>query len=420
MRLAVDTIEYDQSVERAMSYACGNAMVCDDLATAKYLCYEKHIEAKAVTLDGTIIHKGGLMTGGRGPNDRARKWEDSDVDNLRKMKDKLMSEIAALPKGHKAVTDEEALRGELTGLEERLVYASDEVEALGKNLESKKKELSHIQNQLAEGRPRYEEQSEALQNLQERIEEFKHEVSEVEDEVFASFCERLHYDNIRAYESQQGSLQQEGAQKKLEFTMQRSRLENQLSFETQRLQSTKDRIRTLESQGQRDRDLIKSLEAEKEAIQGELHQVEEQLAHIKSKLDQLKTKYSEKVDKVAEQRREVQKRTKDVDFIVKTVTGLEADLQRSAGGRYALLRKCKIDEVKLPLTKDSASLEVLPVDNLLQEQQTDPDAMDVDGDIDASQLQTTDINDYGIEIDFDELDDDLKDVRMVSSGRVPH
>ncbi|KAI5298784.1 Structural maintenance of chromosomes protein 1, partial [Ascosphaera atra] len=53
MRPAIETVEYDESVERAITYACGNAIVCDDLATAKYLCYDKGVDAKAVTLEGT-------------------------------------------------------------------------------------------------------------------------------------------------------------------------------------------------------------------------------------------------------------------------------------------------------------------------------------------------------------------------------
>ena len=56
-RMAIDTIDFDKSVDRIMLSVCGNTIVCDDLATAKFMCYEKGVEAKAVTLDGTVIHK---------------------------------------------------------------------------------------------------------------------------------------------------------------------------------------------------------------------------------------------------------------------------------------------------------------------------------------------------------------------------
>jgi structural maintenance of chromosome 1 len=36
--------------------------------------------AAAVTLEGTVIHKSGLITGGRGQNDNnSKKWDEKDV-----------------------------------------------------------------------------------------------------------------------------------------------------------------------------------------------------------------------------------------------------------------------------------------------------------------------------------------------------
>ena len=45
-RLAVDVIQYEPAVERAMHYACGNALVCDTMDVARYVCYEKGQEVK--------------------------------------------------------------------------------------------------------------------------------------------------------------------------------------------------------------------------------------------------------------------------------------------------------------------------------------------------------------------------------------
>jgi structural maintenance of chromosome 1 len=40
-RLAIDCIDYDPNVERAFQHVCGNAMICDTMAIAKEVCYEK-------------------------------------------------------------------------------------------------------------------------------------------------------------------------------------------------------------------------------------------------------------------------------------------------------------------------------------------------------------------------------------------
>jgi len=46
-RLAIDVISFDSSVERAMQMACGDALVCDDMKVARYICYEKGQRVKS-------------------------------------------------------------------------------------------------------------------------------------------------------------------------------------------------------------------------------------------------------------------------------------------------------------------------------------------------------------------------------------
>ncbi|CAD0045513.1 unnamed protein product [Aureobasidium pullulans] len=380
MRLAIDTIDYENAVERAISFACGNSIVCDDLQIARHLCYEKHVEAKAVTLDGTIIHKGGLMTGGNGSNDQrnARKWEDSEVENLRRLKDKLLADLGALPKGHRRQAEEETLQGELAGLESRRAFADEELKALESNIESKRRELKHARHQLEETRPKYEEQAHGVTTLRSQLESYSSSVATVEDEVFAAFCQRLGYSDIRAYEAQQGSAQQEAAQKKLEFTTQRSRLENQLAFETQRLQTTKDRIAKLQADVKEAQANIANLESERDSLNNELDELNAEVEQMNEQLITRRTKYDEKSDK--------------------------EEVQRSNSDRYSLLRKCRIEEINVPLTPQSRKLESLPLDGGMA---ADEDAMDVDEE-EGSQ-RVPEVNDYGIDLDFSELDDDLKE-----------
>lgn len=407
-RMAIDTINYDSSLERAVSYVCGNAIICDDLSIAKHICWEKRNDVKAVTLDGSIIHKGGNMTGGQGGKNDARRWEDAEVENLRKLKDKLIADIESLPESRRGATEEEALRGELTGLEQRLAYALEENKKIDRIEASKQKEFSHLQQELANTKPKYKGKLRELENLEGNLKEFRDAVGEIEDEVFAEFCHRLGYDNIRVYEAQQGSLQQEGAQKNLEFSTQKSRLESRISYEQQQLQETKNRIKVLEDRAQQDQALINELEAEKDATQEELDTLGAELDQLSEELEEQKAQHTKRTEKVAEQRREVQKRSKNVDGTLKVVAGLESERQLNAAGRYTLLRRCKLENINLPLDEDSESLDRLPIDEIIQ---TDPDAMDVDEDPDATNFQPSHVQDYGIIVDYDDLDEHLREVR---------
>ena len=73
-----------------------------------------------------------------------------------------------------------------------------------------------------------------------------------------------------------------------------------------------------------------------------------------------------------------------------------------------------MEQIDLPLA--AGSLDNLPnEDNLLHQ---DPDAMDVDDGDDAELVEDA-LNDYGIEIDYSQLDDDLKNVSHGSQSTRP-
>ena len=410
-RMALDTINYERSLERAFSYVCGNAVICDDLAIAKTICWEKRNDVKAVTLDGSIIHKGGNMTGGQGGKQDSRRWEDTEVENLRKLQEKLVSELAALPQSRRGASEEEVLQGELAGFEQKLTFLKDEAKAYDRNEVSKQNELTHARQELGASKPKYEAKLQELQDLESTLKDFQDTVSEVQDEVFSEFCRRLGYINIRTYEAQQGSLQQEGAQKKLEFNTQKSRLESRISYEQQQLQETKSRIKVAQDRAAQDENLVGELEAEKELSQNDLGGLMVQLDQLSEQLEQLKVKYNQKAENVTEQRREVQKRSKNVDGTLKAISALEVDRQLNASSRYTLLRRCKLEDISIPLEEESRGLDQLPLDDVLQ---IDPDAMDVDDDPEATTLP--EVQYYGIEIDFDDLDEDLREVWLFRLG----
>ncbi|MCJ1309203.1 Structural maintenance of chromosomes protein 1 [Agyrium rufum] len=403
--MAIDTIDFDRSVERAMKYVCGNAIVCDTLATAKQICYEKGVEAKAVSLDGTVIHKAGLMTGGRGKEQRAR-WEDTEIENFRKLAEKLRRELSALPESRRNATEEESLQSELVGLNQKLSYANEEARAHDRNFASKKKELGHAKQQVEEVRPKYEGRAAEFAKLKDSIEMHRSAIHEVEDNVFSAFCERLGYGTIRDYESKQGSLQQEGLQKRLEFRQQRTRLEARINFEQQQLQETLSRIKTLENRISQDESLIDQLQSEKVSSTEALDTLASTLDEQREQLEERQADLTKKVERVAEQRREVQKRSKHIDGTLKAISSLEAEVQRSATDKFAVLRRCKVEDITIPLTADSEPLDKIPIDGA---RPVDPDSMDIDDDLDSSTLDMAALQDFGIVVDFDDLAEDLKE-----------
>ncbi|KAK5942116.1 Structural maintenance of chromosomes protein 1 [Knufia obscura] len=413
VRLAIDTVDYDNALSRAVSYACGNAIVCDTLEIAKRMVYNKGVEAKAVTLDGTVIHKGGLITGGRGKDQNTRRWDEAEVDKLTKLKDQLLEKFSALPQDRVQIAEEQTLQNDLSGLENQLRYAQDEVEALNRNIESKQSEIRNVRKQLDTDRPKLSQEKGKLDEINQDIEDYSDTVREVEDEVFADFCARLGFDDIRDYEARQGSLQQEASQKKVEFITQKGRIEGQLNYEKTRLQSTDDRIQALQDKHQRDRQTIDELNEQKQGLQDDLETLKDDLDQLNAKLEQSKQKQQASSDKLNKARSEVQKRSKDMESSLKAISSAEGEHRRYTAGRYTVLRRCKIDDIQIPLTEGSATLEQLPINDLPLVAEDDPDSMDVDredeDDPASSALQKNQVSDYGIDVDFSDLDDDLKE-----------
>jgi structural maintenance of chromosome 1 len=414
MRLGIDCIDYDSSLERAMAYACGSSIICDDLKIAKHLCYEKHVDAKAVTLDGTVIAKGGTMTGGRlGSDKNNQRWNDQAVDNLQKLVEKYRSQLKQLPRLDRRSQEEENLQVDLADLEDRIRRTQEEIEAFGRNIESKKKELQYHKGQLKEWQPKYNDKNVRLENHQEELKSYQDAVDQVADQVFDAFCQRLGYSSIREYESQQGTVQQEAAERRLEFSKQRSKLQNTMQFHQTQLDSTTERINTLKDRVKRDETNIEEFEAQKEELQNSIDELKAELETFQEELESLRATLSERATVVSDARKELDKRNEAVKGVMKAVDEEESTVKHTAAERYNLLKKCRLDGTKVPLVEGSASLNSLP----LGAAGPDPDAMDVDEDPDITQIQQPEIDDYGIEVDFDSLDDDLKEDNSAATGQ---
>lgn len=404
-RLTIETIDFDQALERAMTYACGSSVVCDSLEVAKDICYKRRIPVKAVTLEGYVIHKAGLMTGGRLPERKGgkRQFQEHDVQNLYKQLEKYKETLYSLPRPDR--TREESLRQGISSLEQRLKAARSELQAFEKNEASKRKELQHEDGQLDDWEPKYEEKNGELEATRKAVAKFEGAIAAVQDKIFADFCKRLGYADIRAYEAMQGSLEQEASKKRNEFEVQKQKLKSMLTLETSRHDETQRRVQQIKASLERLEADIESYEEEKAAIEEALGANQDELEALQESLEEVREEQGKKAEKVNEAKQEVQKRSKDIDSRLKAISTLEAEIQKNSASRFALLRRCKLEQVQIPLKE--GSLDDLPnEDNLLRQ---DPDAMDVDEGEEDDAVEAA-MDDYGIEVDYEKLNKELKDV----------
>lgn len=226
--------------------------------------------------------------------------------------------------------------------------------------------------------------------------------NKIEDKIFDQFTKKIKVKNIRAYEEQQGGLAKEHAAQRNEFLRQISKLQNALTFEQERLQETNDRLKKLAAGINRDNSHLVELQSEKEQIEDDIKQNEAELAELKKEHQSAKDGYEDFQTKVNKLRRAVDAVRTNIDTHLKDMGVHETEIERAATGRYSLLRKCKLEEIEIPLRV--GSIDAVPINADFLIRGDDPDSMDVD---DGAMLRT-EIPDWGIEIDYDQLADDLK------------
>ena len=408
MRPAIDTVDYNADIARAIQFACGDSIVCDTLDIAKELCYRKNVDARAVSLDGNVIHKGGNMTGGRGRDSNTRRWDDAEIDKLDQLKDKLIADIEAQPQERSLQAEQQTLQSDLSGLEIRLQIADAELDGYKRNLNDKKKEADNEKRNLKDQRHKMKAEQDKLEKIDEDISDYSDSIVHVEDEVFANFCQEHGFDDVRDYEAQQGTQQEEASKKKLEFSNQKARLQAQTSFEKTRVQATDVRLHALQDKEQHDRNVIDELNEKKQGIEDDIQAMVDELEELTTATEKVREQYEEAGQKVSKHKVEVNKRSKESEATYKSISVLEGDLSRFSAQRYGLYRKCKIENIDIPLTEDSTTIDTLPINEMPL---GDESAMDVDDEDPASSAQNAQhgSTDYGITPDFDVLPEELRD-----------
>ncbi|KAE9404591.1 condensin complex subunit SMC1 [Gymnopus androsaceus JB14] len=402
-RLAVDVIQYEPAVERAMHHACSNALVCDTMDVAKYVCYEKGQEVKAVTLDGTIIHKSGLITGGRSTHGSEKKWDEKDVQGLQKSRDSLLTKLRDLSKQKPRGKTDENLIAEISQLESNITIVRDELNACKTRLTGLKDELKHLEREIQKNGPELKKAQKDHDKLEREIAALSDAVNSAEDGVFADFCQTIGVSNIREFEERQLKLAQEESEARLRYDNQIARLTHQSEYEGEALRNSRERLSHLEGLVETEEVTLASLRERKQTVEQELADLEEGISAHKEELGELQEVLDEKTKVVEQAKRTASKSSKGLDQALKEISTRNDEIEKLAMERSATYRKCRLEEIKLPLLE--GNLRNVPMEENLR----DEVAMDVDGDDEDGTQRPKAVQDYGIEVDFEDVGDDERE-----------
>ncbi|KAL0081769.1 hypothetical protein J3Q64DRAFT_1186982 [Phycomyces blakesleeanus] len=393
-RLAFDVIQYDKQYESVVQYACGNTLVCDTIAIAKNICYEKNEDVKAVTLDGTVIHRSGLMTGGQTSSQRSSRWSERDVEDLMRTRDKLMAELNELSKQKRMGSAEEQAKSDCAGLQTQLEVLQEEITAAEHRLMDVNREAQHLQTNIANSEPLLEKAKKDLETINISIEQVEDRLAVIEDRIFSGFCSSIGVRTIREYESLQFGLSEKIVERRAQFSAQRSRLETQLSFEREQLGDLAERLIKLETLFTQDTEALAQLELAREDLNKKIREFTVDLSKFTTELKEQTQLEDEKQRNIEQLRRDLESKGQDVNGYLKEMAKFETEVEKVHAERVSIFRKCKLEEIVLPLLR--GNMEDLLVDEVATQSS---DSMDVD----QPSQRSIRSSDWEVAIDFSPL-----------------
>ncbi|CAB1452633.1 unnamed protein product [Pleuronectes platessa] len=400
-KLVIDVIRYEPPhIKKALQYACGNALVCDNVEDARRIAFGGPYRHKTVALDGTLFQKSGVISGGASDlKAKARRWDEKAVDKLKEKKEKLTEELKEQMKAKRKEAELRQVQSQAHGLQMRLKYSQSDLEQTKtRHLSLNMQEKSKLESELANFGPRINDIKRIVHSREKEITELRDRMNLVEDEVFVEFCEEIGVRNIREFEEEKVKRQNEIAKKRLEFETQKTRLGIQVDYEKNQLKEDQEKVTMWEQ-------TVKKDEAEIERLKKEEHRhmkiIDETMAQLQDLKNQHLTKKSEVNDKnheMEEIRKKLGGANKELTQLQKEVTAIETKLEQKRSDRHNLLQACKMQDIRLPLRSGTMD-DISQGEGSSQTEET------------SSQRTSSTVlaKEALIEIDYSVLTEDLKD-----------
>ena len=374
-RLVIDVIQYAPVIERAVSYACGNAMVCDTLDVARNICYERAQRVKAVTLDGTIIHKTGMITGGPSMQETVKKWDDQELQGVQRERDRCMSELKELQQQKYVLEEEDELVASVTRAQASLQSIRTEQADVMRQTQDAQSECAAIISQKKKTQDMIDKLNEDMSQLRSQMSDIEHTIHAADDDIFTEFCERIGVANVREYEANQLHISQALNVATQQYQRQLARIAHQRTFAEQQVKNTADRLAFIQASMEKERQRIPRLEEELQNCENSIQKYREIKARIQASFEAMQEEHDEKTETVNERRKALFHVMRDVEAHRKEVAERNDEIAQLDTERANLFRRCRMEALDLPLEsgdlanvplEEDVSMPVSEADNAVQ------------------------------------------------------
>ena len=356
-RLLVDVLVFEERFTRALLYAVGSTVVADRLDEAQRLKFGGGIGGQAaarmkiVTVDGSVIHKGGNMTGGVGRHQGqdVRRFDAKQVDADRARKDELVGRLREMDSA-RADDEQRALDAAISRDDISLRYLEADRKTNAAQLARKEAEVKDVEAKLAELEADAAVKEREVQGKEAELATVERDMGREEQRVFAAFNRRIGVRSIREYEEGRLKAVEEYSRRKADLSKQEAALQSALEYEKGREEGEKterkmrgrldaNRLKLEDAIG-KEAEKTEEIDADKEGVSKAADAVREAALSVEEKEAEVK---------------EAQKRlallTDELSALQKALSALNGSLDLIRDEMRELMKTARVDNVALPRKK---------------------------------------------------------------------
>ncbi|XP_028765493.1 structural maintenance of chromosomes protein 1 [Neltuma alba] len=350
-KLVFDVIQFDPALEKAILFAVGNTLVCDDLEEAKVLSWSGE-RFKVVTVDGILLTKSGTMTGGTsgGMEARSKQWDDKKIEGLKKKKEQYESELEEVGSMRDMHLKESEASGKISGLLKKLHYDEIEEKSIVDKLSNLKREKDTIKEEIERISPELQKLNGTIDKRNADIRKLEKRINEITDRIYKDFSKSVGVSNIREYEENQLKSAQNVAEERLSLSSQLSKLKYQLEYEQNRDMTT--RIRELESS-------LSALEHDLEQVQHKeaetklaAEKATEDINQLKDEVQEWKLKSEDCEKDIQDWKKRASSATTSISKLNRQMNSKEAQIEQLIVQKQEIVDKCELEQLSLPIIED--------------------------------------------------------------------
>lgn len=353
---AIDIVEYeDVSLENAIKYVVGDTIVVDDIEIARALKWgssSNRLDNKLVALDGSVIHKSGLMTGGQ-PETKSSStlsWNKAEWKRLNSSKDDLLSSLAKLNEIRPKEIEINLLVEDIRQTEEKLPSLRNQISNTQRKIEERSKEIEFHKQLISELGEKIIGKQRSLSKINEELQVTQSKIKSLQEKIYSDFAITYGFKNgIEDYENLHGSSLRTRAKENTQFTKIISSLSNQLEFQEERLKDTISREKNLQENLFIYEQEVLEVENEVQTIKNVIDEIEAELEITMTE----KNSFDGKLEELLKSSKSLEANIQDIETEIKnsnkniaisTEALLKVDTER-----LNILRNCKIASVDIPL-----------------------------------------------------------------------